>query len=138
MVGSLTWSQTSWSVKSSGPEEASENKASGGDGISAEPFSILKDDAMKVMQSICQQIWNTQQWAQDWKKSVFIPIPKNGNAKECSNYRTIVLISRASKVMLIIFQMRIQKYRKQAIPDIQASFRKGRRPEIKLPTSLGS
>ena len=78
------------------------NKASGGDGIPAELFQILKDDAMKVLHSICQQIWKTQQWPQDWKRSVFIPIPKKGNAKECSNYCTIALISHASKVMLKI------------------------------------
>ena len=84
------------------------NKASGGDGIPVELFQILKDDAVKVLQSICQQILKTQQWPQDWKRSVFIPIPKKGNAKECSNYHTIVLISRSSKVMLKIFQARLQ------------------------------
>ena len=81
---------------------------SGGDGISAELFQVLNEDAVKVLHSICQQIWKTQQWAQDWKRPVFIPIPKKGNAKECSNYRTIVLISHASKVMLKILQMRLQ------------------------------
>ena len=86
------------------------NKASGGDGIPNELFQILKDDAMKVLHSICQQIWKTQQWSQDWKRSVFIPIPKKGNAKECSNYRTIALISHASKVMLKILQARLQQY----------------------------
>ena len=86
------------------------NKASGGDGIPAELFQILKDAAVKVLHSICQQIWKTQQWPQDWKKSVFIPIPKKGNAKECSNYHTIALISHASKVMLKIHQVRLQKY----------------------------
>ena len=86
------------------------NKASGGDRIPAELFQILKDDAVKVMHSICQQIWKTQQWPQDWKSSVFIPIPKKGNAKECSNYCTIALISHASKVMLKILQARLQQY----------------------------
>ena len=86
------------------------NKASGGDGIPAELFQILKDDAVKVLHSICQKIWKTQQWPQDWKRSVFIPIPKKGNAKECSNYCTTVLISHASKVMLKILQTRLQQY----------------------------
>ena len=85
-------------------------KASGGDGIPAELFQILKDDAVKVLHSICQQIWKTQQWPQDWKRPVFIPIPKEGNAKECSNYRTIILISHAGKVMLKILQARLQQY----------------------------
>ena len=85
------------------------NKASGGDGTPAELFQILKDDAVKVMQSICQQIWKAQQWLQYWKRSVFIPIPKKGSAKECSNYRTIALISHASKEMLIILQARLQQ-----------------------------
>ena len=84
------------------------NKASGGDGIPAELFKILKDDAIKVLHSVCQQIWKTQQWPQDWKRSVFIPIPKKGNAKECSNYHTIALISYASKIMLKILQARLQ------------------------------
>ena len=86
------------------------NKAGGGDGISTEIFQILKDDAVKVLHSICQQIWKTQQWPQDWKRSVFIPIPMKGNAKECSNYHTIALISQASKVMLTILQTRFQQY----------------------------
>ena len=86
------------------------NKANGGDGILGELFKILKDDAVKVLHSICQQIWKTQQWTQDWKRSVFSPIPKKGNAKECSNYRTIALISHASKVMLKILQARLQQY----------------------------
>ena len=86
------------------------NTANGGDGIPAELFEILKDDAVKVLQSICQQIWKTQQWPQEWKSSVFIPIPKRGNAKECSNYHTIALISHASKVMLKILQARLQQY----------------------------
>ena len=86
------------------------NKASGGDKIAVELFQILKDDAIKVLHSICQQIWNTQQWPLDWKSSVFIPIPKKGNAKECSNYHTIALISHASKVMVKILQARLQQY----------------------------
>ena len=98
------------------------NKASGGDRIPRELFQILKDDAMKVLHSICQQIWKTQQWPQDWKKSVFVPIPKKGNAKECSNYHTIALISNASKVMLKIFQARLQQYVNHELPDVQAGF----------------
>ena len=103
------------------------NKASGGDGIPVELFQILKDDAVKVLHSICQQIWNMQQWPQDWKRSVFIPIPKKSNAKECSNYHTIVLISHASKVMLKILQARLQQYMNHELPNVQAGFRKGRR-----------
>ena len=114
------------------------NKASGGDGIPVELFQILKDDAMKVLHSICQQICKTQQWPQDWKRSVFIPIPKKGNVKECSNYRTIAFISQASKVTLKILQARPQHYVNQELPDVQAGFRKGRGPEIKLPNSVGS
>ena len=87
------------------------NKASVGDGIPVELFQILKDDAVKVLHSICQPIWKTQQWPQDWKRSLFIPIPKKGNAKECSNYHTIALISHASKVMLKICQARLQQYK---------------------------
>ena len=102
------------------------NKASGGDGIPVELFQILKDDAMKVLHSICQQIWKTQQWPQDWKRSVFIPIPKKGNAKECSSYCAIALISHASKVMLKILQARLQQYVNRELPDGQAGFRKGR------------
>uniref|UniRef100_A0A4W2HED0 RNA-directed DNA polymerase n=1 Tax=Bos indicus x Bos taurus TaxID=30522 RepID=A0A4W2HED0_BOBOX len=102
------------------------NKASGGDRIPVELSQILKDDAVKVLHSICQQIWKTQQWLQDWKRSVFIPIPKKGNVKECSNYRTIALISHASKVMLKILQARLQQYVNCELPDIQAGFRKGR------------
>ena len=102
------------------------NKASGSDGIPIELFQILKDDAVKVLHSICQQIWKTQQWLQDWKKSVFIPIPKKGNAKECSNYRTIALISHVSKVMLKILQARLQQYMNRELPDVQAGFRKVR------------
>ena len=102
------------------------NKASGGDGIPAELFQILKDDDAIVLQSTCQQIWKTQQWSQDWKKPVFIPIPPKGKAKENSNYCTIALISHASKVMLKILQARPQQYMSQEFPDIQVGFRKGR------------
>ena len=102
------------------------NKASGGDGIPVEFFQILKDDAVKVLHSICQQIWKTQQWSQGWKRSIFIPIPKKGNAKECSNYHTIALISHAIKVMHKILQARLQQYVNPELPDVQAGFRKGR------------
>ena len=102
------------------------NKDSGGDGIPAELLQILKDNAMKVLHSVCQQIWKTQQWPQDWKRSVFISIPKRGNAKECSHYRTIALISHASKVMLKMLQARLQQYINHELPDVQAGFRKGR------------
>ena len=102
------------------------NKASGGDGISAELFQILKDDAVKVLHSIWQQIWKTQQCPQDWKRSVFIPIPKKRNDKECSNYCTIALISHTIKLMLKILQARFQQYMKSELPDVQAEFRKGR------------
>ena len=113
------------------------NKASGGDGILVEPFQILEDEAVKVLHSICQQIWKTQQWPQDWKRSVFIPIPKKGNpkecsiyrtivlishTKECSNYRTIALISHASRVMLKILQARLQQYVNREIPNVQTGF----------------
>ena len=102
------------------------NKASGGDGIPAELFQTLKDDAVKVLHLICQQIWKTQQWPQDWKRSVFIPIPKKGNAKGYSDYSTITLLSHASKVMLKILQARFEKYMNRELPDVQARFRKGR------------
>ena len=102
------------------------NKANRSDGIQAELFQILKDDVVKVLHSICQQIWKTQQWPQDWKRLIFIPIPKKGNAKECSNYCTIALISHASKVMLEILQARLQKFVSQELSDVQAGFRKGR------------
>ena len=102
------------------------NKASGGDRIPVELFQILKVDAVKVLRSICQQIWKTQQWPQDWKRSVFIPIPKKGTAKECSNYCTIALISHASKVMLKILQPRLQQYVNHELPNVQAEFGKGR------------
>ena len=103
------------------------NKASGGDGIPAELFQILKDDAVKVQHSICQQIRRIQQWPWDWKRSVFIPIPKKGNAKECPDYHTIALISYASNVMLKILQDRLQQYVNHELPDIQGGFRKSRR-----------
>ena len=101
-------------------------KASGGDGIPVELFQILRGDAVKVLHSICQQIWKTQQWPQDWKRSVFIPIPTFENAKECSNYCTIALISHPSKVMLKILQARLQQYMNCELPDVQAGFRKGK------------
>ena len=107
-------------------ESITMNKASGGDGIPVELFQILKDGAMKVLHSICQQIWKTQQWPQDWKRSVFIPIPKKGNAKECSNYLTLTLISHASKVMLKILQARLQQYVNRELPDVQVGFRKAK------------
>ena len=114
------------------------NKASGSDVIPAEVFQILKDDAVKAMHSICQQIWKTQQWLRDWKRSVFIPVPKKGNAKEYSNYHTIAFIVHASKAMLKIVQARIQLYVNRKLPDVQAGFRKGRGTRDKLPTSIGS
>ena len=118
-------------------ESITTNKANGGDGIPVEPFQILKDDAVKVLHSICQLIWKTQQWSQDWKTSVFIPIPKEGNAKECSDYRTIAHISHACKVMLKILQARLQQYVNRELPDVQGG-EKAEEPEIKLPTSAGS
>ena len=99
-------------------ESITTNKASGGDGIPVELFQILKDDAVKVLHSICQQMWKTRQWPQDWKRSVFIPIPKKGNAKECSNYCTIALISHTSKVLLNIVQARLQQYVNHEFPDV--------------------
>ena len=119
-------------------ESITMKKASGGDGIPAELFQIRKDDAVKALHSICQQIWKTQQWPQDWKRSVFIPIPKKGNAKECSNHHTVGLISHASKAMLKILQTRLQQYVNCELPNVQAGFRKAEEPEIKLPTSAGS
>ena len=107
-------------------ESITTNKASGGVGIPVELFQILKDDAVKVLHSIYQQIWKTQRWPQDWKRSVFIPIPQKGNAKECSNYLTVALISHACKVMLKILQAKFQWYMNQELPDVQAGFRKGR------------
>ena len=103
------------------------NKASGGDGIPVELFQILKNDAVKVLHSVYQQLWKTQQWPQNWKRSVFIPVPKKGSANECSNYHTIALISHPSKVMLKILQARPQQYMSQELLDVQAGFRKGRR-----------
>ena len=115
------------------------NKPSRGDWISDELLKILRDDAVKVLHSICEQIWKTQQWPQDWKRSGFIPIPKKGNAKECSNYNATVLISHISKVMLRILQARLQQYVNRELPDVQAGFRKGREEaEIELPISIGS
>ena len=109
-----------------GLRSISANKASGGEGIPAELFLILKYDAVKVLHSMCQHIWKTQQWPQDWKRSVFIPIPKKGNAKECSNYHAIALVSHASKVMFKILQARLQQYMNCELLDVQAGFRKGR------------
>ena len=114
------------------------NKASEGDGIPVDLFQILKDDAVKVLHSICQQIWNTHQWPQDWKRSVFIPIPKKGNAKECSNNCTIALISHNSKVMLKIRQARLQQYVNHELEMFKLILEKAEDPEIKLPTSIGS
>ena len=114
------------------------NKASTGDGIPAELYQILKDDTVKVLHSICQQIWKTQQWPQDRKRSVFIPIPKKGNPKECSKDCTIALISHSSKVMLKSLPARLHQYMNSELLDVQAEFRKAEGPEIKLPTSVGS
>ena len=119
-------------------ESITMNKASGGDLIPVELFLILKDDAVRVLHSICQQIWKTKQWPQDGKKSVFTPIPKKGNAKVCSNYCTIALISHATTGMFKILQVRLQQYMNCEIPDVQAGFRKGRGTRIKFPTSVGS
>ena len=114
------------------------DKVSGCDGISVDLFQIIKDDAVKVLHSICQQIRKAQQWPQDWETSVFIPIPKKGNAKECSNYCTIALTSHTSKVMLKILQATLQQYMNHELPDVQSGFRKGRGTKIKLPKSVGS
>ena len=114
------------------------NKASEGDGIPVDLFQILKDDAVKVLHSLCQQIWKTQQWPQDWKRSVFIPVPKKGNAKECSDYCTIALISHNSKVMLKIRQARLQQYVNHELEMFKLILEKAEDPEIKLPTSAGS
>ena len=119
-------------------ESITTNKASGGDGIPVELFQILKDDAVKVLHPIFWQIWKTEQWPQDWKRPVFIPIPVKGNAKECSKYCTIALISHASKVMLKILQARLQQYMNCELPDVQVGFRKAEKLEVKLLTSLGS
>ena len=107
-------------------ESITTNKANGGDGIPVELLQILKDDAMKVLHSICQKIWKTQQWPQDWKRSLFIPTPKKGKVKECSNYRTTALISHVSKVIFKILQASLQQYMNHELPDVQAGFRKGR------------
>ena len=114
--------QVKWALRS-----ITTNRASGGDVRPVELFQILNDDAVRVLHSVCQQIWKTQQWPQDWKRSVFIPIPRKVNAKECSNYHTITLISHASKVVLKILQARLQQYVNRELPDIQAGFRKSRR-----------
>ena len=127
------WSQAGLSLGS-----ITTNKASGGDGIPVELFQILKDDAVKVLHSICLQIWKTQQWPQDLKRSVFIPIPKKGNAKECSNYCTIVLISSVTKVMFKILQARLQQYVNWELPDVQAGFRKGRETRDQIANNAGS
>ena len=114
------------------------NKASGGDGIPVKLFQILNDDAIKVLYSICQQIWKTQQWPQDWKRSVFIRIPKTINPKDCSHYCTIAFISHISKVMLKILQVRLQQYVNHELLDVQTGFRKGRGTRDQMPTSVGS
>ena len=114
------------------------NKASGGDGIPADLFQILKDDAAKVLHLVCQQTWKTQQQPQDWKRSILVPIPKKSNAKECSNYHTIILISHAGKVMPQILQARLQQYVNQELPDVQLNSEKAEEPEIKLPISVES
>ena len=114
------------------------NKATVGDGIIAELFQILKDDAVKMLHSLCQQIWKTQQCPQDWKRSIFIPIPKKDTAKECSNYCTIALISHANKVKLKIIQIRLQQYMNRELPDVQAGFRKGRGTSDQIANIVGS
>ena len=121
MKNSVLECEVKWAL-----ESITTNKASGCDGIPVELFQILKDNALKVLHSICQQIWKTQQWPQDWKRSIFIPVAKKGHAIECPNYRTIELISHASNVMLKILQARLQQYVNRELPDIQAGFRKGR------------
>ena len=127
------WDHIKWAL-----ESITMDKASEGDGIPVELFHILKDDAVKVLHSICQQIWKTQQWPQDWKKAVFIPIPKKDNAKECSNYCTIAVISHTSKLMLKILQARLQQYMNYELPDVQAGFRKGRGTRDQIANSVGS
>ena len=137
MITRLEWdileNEVKWAI-----ERFTMNKPSGGDGIRVELFQILKDDAVKVLHSICQKIWKTQWWSQDWKRSVFIPIPKKGNAKQCSNYCTIELISDAGKVMLKILQARLQEYLNWKLPDVKLDLEKAEESEIKLPTSNGS
>ena len=125
--------QISWALRS-----ITAKKAIGGDGIPAELFQILKDDAVKVLHSIYQQIWKTQQRPQDWKRSVFIPVPKKGNANECSHYYTVALISHVRKLMLNIFQARFQQYMNWALPTFKLDLEKSEEPEIKLPASAGS
>ena len=125
--GILALGEVKWAL-----ESITMNKASGGDGIPVEVFQILKDDAVKGLHSICQQIWKSQQWPQDRKRSVFMPIPKKGNTKECSNYCTIAFISRTSKVVLKILQARLQQYMNHELPDVQAGFRKGRGTRDKI------
>ena len=127
-VTEATWCEVKWTLGS-----ITTNKARGGDGIPVELFQILKEDAVIVLYSICQQIWKTQQWPQDWKRPVFIPIPKKHNAKECSNYHIIALISHASKVMLKILWARLQQYVNHELPNIQAGFRKARDQSAKHP-----
>ena len=117
-------------------ESITTSKASGGDGIPVELFPILKDDAVKVLHSICQQIWKTQQWPQGWKRSVFTPIPKKDSAKECSNYQTVALISHASKVMLKILHARLQQYMYKELADNKLGLEKAEEPEIKLPIPI--
>ena len=114
-------------------ESITTKKASGGDRIPVELFQILKDDAVKVLHSIWQHIWKTQQWPKDWKRSVFFQIPKKGNTKECSNYHTIALISHTSKVMLKILQARLQQYVNRELPDVQSGFSKGRGTRDQIP-----
>ena len=126
-------SEVKWAL-----ESMTTNKASGGDGIPVELFQTLKGDAVNVLHAIFQQIWKTQQWPQDWKRSVSIPCPKKGNAKECSNYHTIALISHTSKVMLKSLQARLQQYVNCELPDVQAGFRKSRGTRNQLPKSTGS
>ena len=125
--------EVKWALRS-----ISMNKASGSDKIPAELFQILKDDAVKVLHSICQQIWKTQQWPQDWKRSVFIPIPKKGNATEYSNYCTIALISHTIKGILKILHVRLQQYMNRELPHVQLDLEKAEEQQIKLPESAGS
>ena len=124
--------EVKWALRSTGV-----NKASGCNEIPAELFKSLKDDAINVLYSLCQQTWKTQQWPQDWKRSILIPIPKKGSAKECANHWTIALISHASKVLLKILCARLQHYVNEELPDVQTGFRKGRRTRDKLPTFAG-
>ena len=138
MVWSLTRARYPGTWSQVGLREHHYDKAIGGDGIPVELFQILKDDAVEVLHSICQQTWKTHQWPQDWKRSVFIPISKKGNAKESLNYCTIALISHTSKVMFKILQARLQQYVNQELPDVQGGFRKGRGTINQMPTSAES